>query len=57
VLSEAFEEKRFTLIEIPLAKGDVSPILRGFATAFGRRLSALGSRGSKAESPNPRAEL
>ncbi len=33
-LAEAFEEKRFTLIEVPLAKGDVSPILRGFVKAF-----------------------
>ena len=37
-LAEAFEEKRFTLIEIPLAKGDVSPILRGFVTAFKKRV-------------------
>jgi indolepyruvate decarboxylase len=59
VLAEAFEEKRFTLIEIPLAKGDVSPILRGFVTAFKRRLSDFGSRISPptAESRKPSAEL
>jgi indolepyruvate decarboxylase len=38
VLREAFDEKRFTLIEIPLAKGDVSPILRGFVKAFKQRV-------------------
>jgi indolepyruvate decarboxylase len=37
-LAEAFEEKRFTLIEIPLAKGDVSPILRGFVKAFKKKV-------------------
>lgn len=39
-LAEAFEEKRFTLIEVPLAKGDVSPILRGFVKAFKQRVYA-----------------
>ena len=37
-LAEAFEEKRFTLIEVPLAKGDVSPILRGFVKAFSKKV-------------------
>jgi indolepyruvate decarboxylase len=39
-LAEAFEEKRFTLIEVPLAKGDVSPILRGFVKAFKKKVYA-----------------
>jgi indolepyruvate decarboxylase len=37
-LGAAFEEKRFTLIEVPLAKGDISPILRGFVQAFKKRV-------------------
>ena len=34
MLERALGEARFTLIDVPLAKGDISPILRGFAAAF-----------------------
>jgi indolepyruvate decarboxylase len=39
-LEAAYEETRFTLIEVPLAKGDVSPILRGFVDAFKKKVYA-----------------
>jgi len=39
-LAAAYNEDRFTLIEVPLAKGDVSPILRGFVQAFKKRLAS-----------------
>jgi indolepyruvate decarboxylase len=37
-LNAAYDEKRFTLIEVGLQKGDVSPILRGFVEAFKSRV-------------------
>lgn len=37
-LNAAYEETRFTLIEVGLKRGDVSPILRGFVEAFKRRV-------------------
>jgi thiamine pyrophosphate-dependent acetolactate synthase large subunit-like protein len=37
-LNAAHDEKRFTLIEVGLQKGDVSPILRGFVEAFKSRV-------------------
>jgi indolepyruvate decarboxylase len=39
-LAAAYAEDRFTLIEVGLQKGDVSPILRGFAAAFKQRVYA-----------------
>ena len=38
ILERALGETRFTVIEVPLAKGDISPILRGFAAAFKKRV-------------------
>ncbi len=38
-LAAAEGENRFTLIEILLASGDISPILRGFAQAFKKRVT------------------
>jgi indolepyruvate decarboxylase len=38
MLEVARGEARFTLIEVPLQKGDISPILRGFADAFKKRV-------------------
>ena len=37
-LRDAWEEPRFTLIEVPLAKGDISPVLGRFVTAFKERV-------------------
>ena len=37
-LTAAYEEKRFTLIEVGLTQGDMSPILRGFVDAFKKRV-------------------
>jgi indolepyruvate decarboxylase len=37
-LAAAYEEPRFSLIEVGLQRGDVSPILRGFAEAFKKRV-------------------
>ena len=37
-LEAAHGESRFTLIEVGLQKGDVSPILRGFVEAFKKRV-------------------
>jgi indolepyruvate decarboxylase len=37
-LETAYEEKRFTLIEVGLQQGDLSPILRGFVEAFKKRV-------------------
>ena len=37
-LAEAYAEERFTLIEVPLKQGDLSPILRGFVEAFSKRV-------------------
>ena len=34
----AYDERRFTLIEVGLKQGDVSPILRGFVDAFKNRV-------------------
>lgn len=39
-LHAAYEEPRFTLIEVGLQRGDVSPILRGFVEAFKKRVYA-----------------
>ena len=39
-LSAASDERRFTLIEVSLQRGDVSPILRGFVDAFKKRVYA-----------------
>jgi indolepyruvate decarboxylase len=39
-LASAYAEARFTVIEVGLQKGDVSPILRGFAAAFKNRVYA-----------------
>ena len=39
-LAAAHEERRFTLIEVGLTQGDVSPILRGFVEAFKKRVYA-----------------
>lgn len=39
-LAAAYQEGRFTLIEVALTKGDVSPILRGFVQAFKERVHA-----------------
>jgi indolepyruvate decarboxylase len=33
-LTAAWAEPRFTLIEVTIERGDISPILRGFVTAF-----------------------
>jgi indolepyruvate decarboxylase len=38
-LAAAYEEDRFTLIEILLGSGDISPILRGFTQAFKKRVA------------------
>ena len=37
-LNAAYEESRFTVIEVGLQQGDVSPILRGFVEAFKKRV-------------------
>jgi TPP-dependent 2-oxoacid decarboxylase len=37
-LSAAYDESRFTLIEVGLKQGDMSPILRGFVEAFKKRV-------------------
>ena len=37
-LREAWLEPRFTLIEVPLAKGDISPVLSRFVAAFKERI-------------------
>ena len=37
-LAAAHEERRFTIIEVGLAQGDVSPILRGFVEAFKKKV-------------------
>jgi indolepyruvate decarboxylase len=37
-LNDAYAEKRFTIIEVGLQRGDVSPILRGFVDAFKARV-------------------
>jgi indolepyruvate decarboxylase len=37
-LSDAWNEPRFTLIEVPLAKGDISPVLSRFVKAFKERV-------------------
>jgi indolepyruvate decarboxylase len=37
-LNAAHDERRFTLIEVGLQRGDVSPILRGFVEAFKKRV-------------------
>jgi indolepyruvate decarboxylase len=37
-LQAAYDERRFTLIEVGLKQGDVSPILRGFVDAFKNRV-------------------
>ena len=37
-LEEAVKETRFTLIEVQLERGDVSPILRGFVEGFKRKV-------------------
>jgi indolepyruvate decarboxylase len=39
-LATADDERRFTLIEVGLTQGDVSPILRGFVEAFKKRVYA-----------------
>ena len=39
-LAEAWDGDRFSIIEVPLAPGDVSPILRGFVAAFKARVSS-----------------
>jgi hypothetical protein len=39
-LNAAYDEGRFTLIEVGLKQGDVSPILRGFVDAFKKRVYA-----------------
>jgi indolepyruvate decarboxylase len=44
-LSAAYDEKRFTLIEVGLTKGDVSPILRGFVEAFKKRVYSKAGTG------------
>jgi indolepyruvate decarboxylase len=38
-LAEAWADSRFTLIEVPLPKGDISPVLRRFVQAFKERVS------------------
>jgi hypothetical protein len=38
-LAAAEQEPRFTLIEVLLDSGDVSPLLRGFAQAFRQRVT------------------
>jgi indolepyruvate decarboxylase len=38
-LRAAYDEERFTVIEVGLKQGDVSPILRGFVEAFKNRVS------------------
>src|SRR5205823_774058 len=37
-LEAASRESRFTLIEVALQPGDISPILRGFVTAFKKKI-------------------
>ena len=37
-LAAAWQEHRFTLIEVPLQPGDLSPILRGFVQAFKKQV-------------------
>jgi indolepyruvate decarboxylase len=37
-LRDAWQESRFTLIEVPLAKGDISPVLSRFVKAFKERI-------------------
>jgi indolepyruvate decarboxylase len=37
-LREAWQDERFTLIEVPLAKGDISPVLSRFVAAFKQRV-------------------
>ena len=37
-LTAAYGQQRFTLIEVGLRQGDVSPILRGFVQAFKNRV-------------------
>jgi indolepyruvate decarboxylase len=39
-LQAAYDETRFTLIEVGIKQGDVSPILRGFVDAFKKRVYA-----------------
>jgi indolepyruvate decarboxylase len=37
-LRDAWDEPRFTLIEVPLARGDISPVLSRFVAAFKERV-------------------
>jgi len=37
-LQDAWQDPRFTLIEVPLAKGDISPVLSRFVAAFKERV-------------------
>ena len=37
-LRQAWDEPRFTLIEVPLARGDISPVLSRFVAAFKERV-------------------
>jgi indolepyruvate decarboxylase len=37
-LRDAWQDERFTLIEVPLAKGDISPVLSRFVAAFKERV-------------------
>jgi indolepyruvate decarboxylase len=37
-LEAAYDERRFTIIEVGIKQGDVSPILRGFVDAFRKRV-------------------
>ena len=37
-LRDAWREPRFTLIEVPLAQGDISPVLSRFVKAFKERV-------------------
>lgn len=39
-LAAASQEDRFTLIDVKLQRGDVSPILRGFVSAFKQQMSS-----------------
>jgi indolepyruvate decarboxylase len=45
-LNDAWESDRFSLIDVALERGDLSPILRGFVQAFKAKLSAQTSRTS-----------
>jgi len=39
-LAAAWESDRFSLVDVSLERGDVSPILRGFVQAFGARVTS-----------------